>query len=40
MTGRVKVACINWPHPDAPHAASYVLVNGEAVALAYHHTWA
>jgi hypothetical protein len=37
---RVKVACINWGHADAPHAASYVLRNGAADALAFHPTWA
>lgn len=38
---RIKVACINWGHPDAPHALSYVLdpilgPRGEF----FHATWA
>ncbi|TQL46690.1 hypothetical protein FB562_2214 [Homoserinimonas aerilata] len=37
---RVIVACINWNHPDAPHAVSYVLRDGEAIASVYHDTWA
>lgn len=36
---RIIVACINWTHSDAPHAMSYVLRDGEAVATAYHATW-
>lgn len=36
---RWKVACINWGHPDAPHATSYLLVRGEAKHIAYHPTW-
>lgn len=36
---RWKVACINWPHPDHPHAATYVLVDGEACLTRYHTTW-
>jgi len=36
---RWKVACINWPHPDAPHAATYVLIDGEACLTRYHATW-
>ncbi|UAJ80175.1 hypothetical protein IT072_03765 [Leifsonia sp. ZF2019] len=37
---RVKVACINWSHADAPKALSYLLRDDEAVAEAYHATWA
>lgn len=37
---RVKVACINWGHKNAPHAMSYVLRNNELVAEAFHDTWA
>lgn len=36
---RVVVACINWTTPDAPHAMSYVLRDGEVLASAYHDTW-
>jgi hypothetical protein len=34
------VSCINWNHPDAPHATSYMLRDGSAVAVSYHPTWA
>lgn len=37
---RVKVACINWSHADAPHALIYLLRNGEAVAEQFVDTWA
>lgn len=37
---RVKVACINWSHEDAPKAMSYLLRDDEAVATAYHDGWA
>lgn len=36
---RVKVACINWSYPDAPHALIYVLRDGEAVADQFTSTW-
>ena len=36
---RWKVACINWPHDDAPHAATYVLIDGDARMTRYHATW-
>ena len=36
---RVKVACINWTRPDAPHAVSYVLIDGMARGDTYHPTW-
>lgn len=39
VDNRIKVACINWPHPDAPHAMSYLLRDGEVVGEAYHATW-
>lgn len=38
---RVKVACINWTHPDAPHALVYVLDSAEGiVAERFFDTWA
>lgn len=37
---RVKVACINWNLPDAPHAVSYVITGTHAIGDAYHPTWA
>lgn len=38
---RVRVACINWPHPaPAPHAMAYVLRDGEMIADTYFATWA
>lgn len=40
LSGRVKVACINWSHPDAPHAMAYVLVDGAAEMTFYCATWA
>ena len=36
---RIKVACINWTHQDAPHATSYVEVGGGAYFIDYHATW-
>lgn len=36
---RVKVWCINWPHPDAPHAAVHVIHKGELGMGAYFATW-
>ena len=36
---RPVVACINWGHPDAPHAVSYVLAEGSAIGSVYHDTW-
>jgi hypothetical protein len=36
----MTVSCINWDLPDAPHATSYLLQDGAAVAVAYHDTWA
>lgn len=40
MSGeRMTVSCINWHLPDAPHATSYLLRDGAAVAVAYHDTW-
>lgn len=39
MNIRWKVACINWSHPDAPHAVSYALRDGEMVADQFHVTW-
>ncbi len=37
---RIVVACINWPHPDAPHAMTYMLRDGEMIAESFHRTWA
>jgi hypothetical protein len=37
---RVKVAVINWGHPDAPHAVIYLLRDGEAEAERFVNTWA
>ncbi len=37
---RWKVACINWTSPDAPHATTYLLVEGAAEVTRYHNTWA
>lgn len=39
MGDRVKVACINWGHDDAPKALAYVLRDGEALAETFHATW-
>ena len=39
MSIRFKIACINWGHPDAPHALSYVLIGSEMAGEAYHATW-
>lgn len=36
---RVKVACINWGHHDAPKAMSYILRDGEMLAEHYAETW-
>jgi hypothetical protein len=36
---RWKVACVNWPFPDAPHALTYVLIDGEACLVRPHATW-
>lgn len=37
---RIKVACINWSHADAPHALAYVLDPAEGiVAERYFDTW-
>lgn len=36
---RWKVACINWPHRDAPHAVTYLLIDGGAEITRYHDTW-
>ena len=37
---RWKGACINWGHPDAPHAISYALIDGHMRGSMYHDTWA
>ncbi len=37
---RWKVACINWGHPDAPHAMTYRLRDAELQAEHYWPTWA
>lgn len=37
---RWRLACINWPHPDAPHAATYLNLAGEAVVFHPHDTFA
>ena len=38
---RVKVACINWSHPDAPHAMTYmVTAAGERTHTRACGTWA
>ena len=37
--GRIKVWCINWTHPDAPHAVVGVLRNGELVGDRYFPRW-
>lgn len=36
---RLKVACINWSHPGAPHALVYMLKHGEAVGGRFFPTW-
>lgn len=36
---RWKVACVNWPFSDAPHAITYVLIDGEACLIRPHTTW-
>lgn len=36
---RVKVACINWGHPDAPKGLSYILRDDEMIADWYDNTW-
>lgn len=38
---RWQVACINWTSPaDVPHAMTYCLVDGQAIAERFHATWA
>ncbi|WP_232676705.1 hypothetical protein [Nocardioides sp. R-C-SC26] len=27
LAGRWRVACINWTHPDAPHAVAYLAID-------------
>ena len=39
-TARVKVACINWLHADAPHALVYLWDGEEMGATTYCDTWA
>jgi hypothetical protein len=36
---RWVVACINWTHPDAPHAMSYLWDGDEMKGEAYHADW-
>lgn len=36
---RVKVGCINWTHPDVPHAVVYLYDGDDAGATSYHDTW-
>lgn len=36
---RWKVACINWTHPDAPHALAYAWDGHEIRAERYFPTW-
>lgn len=37
---RWKIACINWSHPDAPHASAYILdPRGSMIASWYFPTW-
>lgn len=36
---RWKVACINWTWPTAPHAISYLLIDGSAHVERFHDTW-
>jgi hypothetical protein len=40
LRGRWKVACINWSHPDAPHAISYLWDGEEMRTERYWPTWA
>ena len=38
---RVKVACINWGHPDAPHAMTCTVnAGGEYLVTISHDSWA
>ena len=37
---RAKVACVNWGHPRAPKAVSYILSGDEMFAERFHDTWA
>lgn len=36
---RIKVACINWSHSEAPHATAYIIINGEIRVETYCDTW-
>jgi len=36
---RWRVACINWTWPDAPHALTYLLIDGDAHVERFHDSW-